>query len=42
MAQSDQQEVELKKKKKKVVNLFKSYRTVNQQKCSPLEFQNGS
>lgn len=40
MAQSDQQEVEL--KKKKVVNLFKSYRTVNQQKCSPLEFQNGS
>ena len=41
MAQSDQQEVEL-KKKKKVVNLFKSYRNVNQQKCSPLEFQNGS
>ena len=31
MAQSDQQEVEL-KKKKKVVNLFKYYRTVNQQK----------
>lgn len=40
MAQSDQQEVEL--KKKKGCNLFKSYRTVNQQKCSSLEFQNVS
>ena len=40
MAQSDQQELEL--KKKKVVTYLNLIRLVNQQKCSPLEFQNVS
>ena len=40
MAQSDQQELEL--KKKKVVTYLNLIGLVNQQKCSPLEFQNVS
>lgn len=39
MAQSDQQELEL---KKKVVTYLNLIGLVNQQKCSPLEFQNVS